>query len=352
MTFLYTGAYTVGDDGRAEGIGVHHFNPETGVIDDFQYAGNIANPSFLALGPDGDTLYSVAESPGPGQAVAYARDPELGTLAELNRQSTEGRGPCHISLDHSGRYVLVANYGSGQIAALPILEDGSLGPATGAVQQEGSSVRADRQEGPHAHMIAPTPDGRYVYATDLGADRVFCYTLDDSGALVPVPDGGATAIPGSGPRHFAFSPDGGTVYVLNELGFTLDRFAYDAATGALDRLQQVPTLPDGFNEYNLCAHVVVSPDGRFVYASNRGHDSIATWSVGDDGALTFVDWIPSGGRTPRNFSLDLSGNWLVVANMGSDDVVAYRRDLDSGLTSGDPVVTKLASVCCLVFAGK
>ena len=208
MTFLYTGAYTVGDDGRAEGIGVHHFNPETGVIDDFQYAGNIANPSFLALGPDGDTLYSVAESPGPGQAVAYARDPELGTLAELNRQSTEGRGPCHISLDHSGRYVLVANYGSGQIAALPILEDGSLGPATGAVQQEGSSVRADRQEGPQAHMIAPTPDGRYVYATDLGADRVFCYTLDDSGALVPVPDGGATAIPGSGPRHFAFSPDG------------------------------------------------------------------------------------------------------------------------------------------------
>ncbi len=351
MTFLYTGAYTEADAGRAQGIGVHHFNPDTGAIDDFQYAGNIANPSFLALGPDGETLYSVAESPGPGSVVAYRRDPELGTITELNRQSSEGRGPCHLAIDHSGRYVLVANYGSGQVAALPILDDGSLGPATGAVQQEGASrVNPERQEGPHAHMIGSSPDGRYIYVPDLGADKVCCYTLDDHGALVPVPDGGATAIPGSGPRHFAFSPDGGTVYVLNELGFTLDRYAYDAATGALDRLQQVPTLPDGFNEYNLCAHVVVSPDGRFVYASNRGHDSIAAWSVGEEGALTFIDWIPAGGNTPRNFSLDPTGNWLVVANMGSDDVVAYRRDLATGLTTGEPVVTKLASVCCLVFA--
>jgi len=349
MTFLYTGAYTEGDEGRATGIGVHHFDPETGTIDDFQYAGNIVNPSFLALAPDGRTLYAVAESPGAGSVVAYARDPELGTVSELNRQSSEGMGPCHLSIDHSGRFVLAANYGSGSIAALPIQPDGSVGPASGAVQQEGSSVNPQRQAGPHAHMIASSPEGRYVYATDLGADRVFCYELDDAGALVPVPGGGATATPGAGPRHFAFSPDGGTMYVLNELGNTLTRFAYDPASGSLDSLQELSSLPDGYDAVTHCAHVVVSPDGRFVYGSNRGHDSVATWRVEGDGSLAFVDWIPAGGRNPRNFALSADGGWLLVANMGSDNVVAYRRDPDTGLVSGDPVVTALPSACCLVF---
>ena len=349
--FLYTGAYTDGGNGRAEGVGVHRFDPQNGRIEHVQTAGNIVNPSFLALGPDGRTLYSVAESPAAGSVVAYARDPESGELTELNRQPSEGNGPCHVSIDHSGRYVLVANYGSGSVAALPIGEGGALEPASGKVQQEGSSVNPQRQEGPHAHMIASSPDGRYVYVPDLGADRVVAYTLDETGQLVPAPDGGATAEPGAGPRHFAFSPDGGTMYLLNELNATVVRYAYDPDTGRLDALQTVSTLPEGFDEYNLCAQIVTSPDGRFVYASNRGHDSIAVWRVGDDGALEFVERIVAGGKTPRNFMIDASGNWLLIANMDSDNVVVSWRDAETGLPTGWTMEFAIPSCCCLVLAG-
>jgi len=349
--FLYTGAYTDGGNGRAEGIGVHRFDPATGRIEHLQTLGNIVNPSFLALHANGHWLYSVAESPAAGSVVSYARDAGTGLLTELNRQSSEGRGPCYVSVSHAGGHALVANYGSGSVAALPLAADGSLEPASGAVQQEGSSVNPDRQEGPHAHMIAPSPDGRYVYVPDLGADRVVAYTLDATGRLIPQPDGGATAEPGAGPRHFAFSPDGATCYVINELGATVTRYAYDAATGRLDPLQTESTLPEGFTDYNLCAHIVVSPDGRYVYGSNRGHDTIAVWAVGDDGALSFVERIPAGGRTPRNFALTPDGSWLLVANMDSDNVVATRRDAETGLPTGEPVVNSIPSCCCLVFAG-
>lgn len=350
--FLYVGGYTSGAQGEIEGIGVYRFDPETGGIEHVETAGGIVNPSFLAVGADGKNVYSVAESPAAGSVVAYARDPETGTLRELNRQSSEGIGPCHVSIDGSGRYVLAANYGSGGIAACPIGEGGRLEAATGAIQHEGSSVNPDRQAGPHAHMIAQTPDGQYVYATDLGADRIFGYTLEAStGELVPAPDAGASAEPGAGPRHFAFSPDGQTVYVINELDSTLSRYAYDAGSGRLDPRQTVSTLPEGFDGENSCAQVVVSPDGRFVYGSNRGHDSIAVWAVGEDGELSLLRHVPAGGKTPRNFALDPSGGWLLVANQDSDTVAVMRRDPESGLPEEPGTVHNVPSPSCLVFAG-
>ncbi len=348
--FLYTGGYT---RGRSDGIGLARFDMETGVISPVEGAAEIVNPSFLAATADGQYLYAVTEGDGEGNIAAYRRDPATGALTELNRQSSRGRGPCYVAIDHSGKYVLTANYGSGSIAALPIQADGSLGEATGAVQQEGSSVNAERQEGPHAHMIASSPEGNFVYATDLGADRVFGYRLDlDSGELISVEGASATAEPGAGPRHFAFSPDGRTMYLINELGFTLTSYAYDAETGALSERQTVSTLPEGYDGPNSCAHVVVSPDGRFVYGSNRFHDTLAIWEVAaETGELSLVDHVSSGGKTPRNFALspDAAASWLVVANQDSDQVVVWPRDAESGLPVGDGISYDIPSCSCLLF---
>jgi 6-phosphogluconolactonase len=351
--YLYTGGYTKAPNGRSKGIGLVRFDPATGQITPVEGVAEIINPSFLAATADGQYLYAVTEGDGEGNIAAYRRDPATGALTELNRQSSRGNGPCYVAVDHSGRYVLAANYGSGSIAALPIQADGSLGEATGAVQQEGSSVNPERQEGPHAHMIASSPEGNFVYATDLGADRVFGYRLDlDSGKLIAVPEAGATADPGAGPRHFAFSPDARTMYVINELGYTLTSYAYDAATGALTPRQTVPTLPEDYDGPNLCAHVVVSPDGRFVYGSNRFHDTIAIWEVAaETGELSLVERVTSGGKTPRNFAIspDAAGSWLLVANMDSDNVVVWPRDSESGLPVGEGVSYDIPSCSCLLF---
>lgn len=349
---LYTGGYTKAPNGRALGVGHYTFDAETGVISHVGWATGIVNPSFLAVTADGRNVYAVAEGEGAGAVVSYSRDSVTGELTELGRQSTEGQGPCYVSVDHSGRYALVANYGSGSVAALPIQADGSLGEATGAVQQEGTSVNAQRQEGPHAHMILSSPDGRFVFAADLGADRVFGYRLDlESGALIPVSEAGGVSEPGAGPRHFAFSPDASTVYVINELGSTLTRNAYEAESGTFTPLQTVPTLPEEYEGSSSCAHVAVSPDGRFVYGSNRGHDTIAVWAVGDEGVLTLVERVTAGGKTPRNFALspDADGRWLLVATMDSDTVTVWPRDVSTGLPVGDGVAYDIPSCCCLVF---
>lgn len=353
---LYTGGYTKAPNGRAPGIGIFTFDPESGVIESLGWAEGVVNPSFLATTTDGRYVYAVTEGDGEGAVAAFERDAASGTLTELNRQSSQGRGPCHVSIDHSGKYVLVANYGSGSVAALPIQADGSLGEATGMVQQEGTSINPDRQEGPHAHMILSAPDGAYVFAADLGADRVFGYTLDvESGALTPAPAAGGVAEPGAGPRHFAWSLDTRTVYVLNELGFTLTVYDYNAETGAFTARQTLSTLPEGYDGRNSCAHVVVSPDGRFVYGSNRFHDTIAIWEVAaETGELTLVDHVTSGGKTPRNFALspDPTGRWLIVANQDSDQVVVWPRNPESGLPEGEGVTYDIPSCSCLLFVGE
>ena len=348
---VYVGTYTRQPQGHAEGIYAYQFDPSEGSLKHVQTTGEIVNPSFLALDAEGRNLYAVNEGER-GQVTAFRRDPSGGGLSELNSQVSEGDGPCYVSVAASGDHVLVANYGSGSIAALPVTENGGLQPASGSVQHQGSSVNPDRQTGPHAHMIASTPDGRFVLAVDLGADRIIAYRLDpDSGTLTATADpAGARAEPGAGPRHFAFTPDGRHVFVINELASTITSYAYDGETGAMRPLQTESTLPDNFTGKNTTAQVVVSPDGRFVYGSNRGHDSIACWAIGDDGRLSFAGRISSGGKEPRNFNIDPSGRWLLAANQNSDTIVTFSRDAESGQIEPTGEITDVPTPVCIVFA--
>jgi 6-phosphogluconolactonase len=351
MTLLYTGAYTKPPLGRAPGIGTYRYDATTGDLTSIDSAIGVQNPSFLAASDGGAHIYAVCES-GGGAVAAFARDSQTGALTELNRQSSGGNGPCYVSIDPTGRYALVANYGSGSVAALPIASDGSLGEATSVVQHDGSGPNPDRQEGPHAHMIAPTPDGRHVLATDLGTDEVVTYSLDaGSGQLERV--SALQTEPGAGPRHFAFAPNGRTVYVITELGNTLVTCDYDAETGALEARQSISTLPEGYDEVSYCAHVLVSPDGRFVYGSNRGHDSIAAFVVsGENGEVDLIGHASTHGSFPRHFALDPDGTRLLVANQNSDNLAVLARDPETGLLSDETVLDSIPSTVCLLFVGE
>ena len=348
--YLYVGAYTEPPAGTAEGISVYRFDQASGELELVHTVRNVANPSFLAISADRRSLFAVNEL-DRGGVSAFARDPASGELTALNWQSSHGDSPCHISLSADGGHALVANYGSGTIAALPVGEDGRLDAASSVVQHEGSGADPKRQDGPHAHMIAPTPEGRFVLASDLGTDSVMICRLED-GRLVPNADGPASvaAEPGAGPRHFAFAPDGKTAYVINELNSTLTVYSWDGTRGELIPRQTVSSLPDGFDGRNTCAQVVVSPDGRIVYGSNRGHDSIAIWAVDNaSGALTAIGHEPTRGKDPRNFAIDPSGHWLLAANQRSDTVVTFRRNPKTGLLTPIGQVAQTPAPVCIVF---
>lgn len=351
--FVYVGCYTEPPAGFGQGISVFRFDPESGDLALVQTVDGVANPSFLAMDSRQRWLYAVNEL-DDGGVSAFIRNPDTGRLTLLNRQASHGAAPCYVSLDGSEQYALVANYGSGTVAALPVAADGRLEPAMGVVQHEGSSLDPERQAGPHAHMIAPVPDGRLVLATDLGTDRILVYRLDaETGRLAPNDRGPeyAAAAPGAGPRHFAFAPDGRSLYVINELASTLTVHVYDGERGALRARQTVSTLPEGFDGENTCAHVAVSPDGRFVYGSNRGHDSIAIWAVDRaSGEVMLVGHEPTRGEQPRNFALDPTGAWLLVANQGTGTIVAFRRDPESGMLTAAGRVTEAPSPVAVIFA--
>jgi 6-phosphogluconolactonase len=350
---VYVGAYTEPEyNGKAEGISLFDFDPASGVLTPIGVAAEVANPTWLTLDASGRCLYAVNELPDGGVS-AFARDAESGMLTALNQERSHGADPCYISLAENGRFALVANYTGGTVAVLPVSADGRLGPATDVIRYEGSGPRPE-QDGPHAHMIAPDPNGTFVLMTDLGTDRVRVYRLNaTSGKLTPNDSGTASAAekPGAGPRHFAFAPDGSALYVINELGWTLSVYAYDAERGILTHLQTVSTLPASFRGDNSCAHVAVSPDGLFVYGSNRGHDSIAIWAVGEDGTVTPIGHEWTRGETPRNFALDPSGDWLLVANQDSDTIVTFRRDRETGTLTATGAVAETPSPVAILFAG-
>jgi len=347
---LYIGAYTDEPMGHADGIGFVRFDPDTGSIGPTESTVRARNPSYLTLSADGARLYAVDELE-EGAVSAFRRDPATGALERINGQSTGGAHPCHLSLDPTGRFLLVVNYTGGNVAVLPVAADGSLEPASQVLAHEGSSVNADRQFEPHPHMILPSPDGRYIYVTDLGTDQIVCYRLDtESGRLV---DAVATDVtPGMGPRHVAFSPDGRTMVVIGELDSTLTSYAV-GDDGSLTAVSRVSTLPDECAEESWCAHVLFSPDGRFVYGSNRGHDSIAVASF-DAGSRTLeiVEIVSTGGKNPRNFTLDPTARWLLAANQSSDTITVFARNAATGrLTpSGDSLVS--ATPVCLLFTGE
>jgi len=353
--FVYVGAYTEAPSGSADGIAVFRFDADTGALHPVQTLPGVVNPSWLALDGREQILFAVNEE-AEGRVSAFARDAANGTLRPLNDQLSHGADPCYVSLDPSGRYLLVANYSSGTVAVLPVAADGQLEAATCVIHHQGSSIRPE-QEGPHAHMIRPSVDGHFVLVTDLGIDQVLVYQLDTStGQLAPSVQGMAlvSANPGAGPRHFAFAPSGRTLYVINELNSTVAVYDYTPERGELHARQVVSTLPDGIDGPaigNSCAHIAVSPDSRFVYGSNRGHDSIAIWEVEDaNGTLRPVGHESTRGKTPRNFTLDPTGSWLLVANQESDTIVPFRRDPDSGrLTAAGPV-TQTPSPVAILFS--
>lgn len=358
---IYIGTYTETDAAPVlggKGIFICRFSEETGALELVDITPGVTNPSFLALNPNRGALYAVSEiahadMQSGGQVVAYAIDPNSGALSEINRQPSEGSHPCHISVEASGQMVLVANYSSGSVTTFPVQPGGGLGKRSCFVQHSGAGPNASRQEHAHAHMIMPDPNNRFVYVPDLGIDRVMIYQLDMTTKMLHAAASAyGTIRPGEGPRHLDFHPNGRFAYVINELGSSITAFTWDQATGALSEIKTVSTLPPDFTGNSTCADIHLHPSGRFVYGSNRGHDSIAIFAIQpDEGTLTPLGYCPSGGRTPRNFAVDPSGRWLLAANQDSNNIAVFAIDARHGaLTPTDHILTLPAPVC-IKFAG-
>jgi 6-phosphogluconolactonase len=330
----FFGTYTSG--GKSKGIYSFQLDTASGNLTPLAVTEGIRNPSFLAIHPSGKFLYAVSEvADGQGRpsgaVAALAIDRTSGQLTLLNQQSSEGAGPCHVSVDRTGSVLLVANYNSGSIASLPILPDGRLDKAASAIQHQGASVDPRRQTGPHAHSINVSPDNRFVLVADLGLDQVLVYRLDPTTAkLTPHDPPFARTPPGGGPRHLAFHPTGKWVYVCNEMLSSVTVFAYDAVNGKLEAVQTISTLPEPAAG-NSTAEILVHPSGKFVYCSNRGHDSLAIFEVDPaNGQLRAVGHQSTLGRTPRNFGLVPDGSLLVACNQATDNVVVFKVDSESG----------------------
>jgi 6-phosphogluconolactonase len=348
--WVYIGTST---GGMSKGIYRFAFDPATGTAGAVELAAESPNPGFLAFHPSRPLLYAVngmAEFQGQktGAVSAFAHDPKNGALTLLNQQPSGGTGPCHLVVDAAGKNVLVANYSAGSTAALPLDAEGRLGPPRSVIQHAGSSVDPRRQQGPHAHSINLDAANRFAFAADLGLDKVLVYRFDSQqGTLAPHEPPSASVAPGAGPRHFAFHPSGRFAYVINELNSTVTAFQYDASAGVLREIQAVTTLPAGFSGENYPAEVLVHPSGRFLYGSNRGHDSIAIYTIdAGTGKLTPAGHAPSGGKWPRNFNIDPSGAWMIIGNQNSDNVLVCRIDPERGtLTPSGKTLEAPAPIC-------
>lgn len=351
--FVYFGTYTRQD---SKGIYAYRFQPATGTLTSVGLVGETENPSFLTIHPNHRFLYAVNEISSyrgetAGSVSAFSIAAKTGSLTLLNRVSTHGGTACHLVVDKTGKCLLVANYGSGvSVAAFPIKGDGSLGEASTMVRHAGSSI-GPRQKGPHAHSVNLSPDNRFVLVPDLGLDRVLAYRLDPAkGALTPADPPFATVTKGSGPRHFAFHPNGQFTYVLSEMGSLVTVFAYDGAGGTMKELQTISTLPKDFSGTNNAAELFVHPNGRFLYASNRGHDSIAIFAIDPrKGTLTTVEQVSTQGKIPRGFAIDPTGAYLLAANQDTNNAVLFGIDQDTGRLTPTGDDLKIPSPVCVIF---
>jgi 6-phosphogluconolactonase len=355
-SFAYVGTYT----GRGS-RGIYLFqlaNGDEPALKPLGLAAELASPSFLAVDAARHRLFAVNEvnsvdgEPGGGVS-AFSFDPATGKLTALNRQSSHGAGPCHLVLAPDGRHVVAANYGSGSVVVLPIGDDGMLGEATDFHQHAGQGPNARRQEGPHAHCVTFSPDGRRVFVCDLGLDMVMIYNFDGTaGKLTPNDPPNAALKPGAGPRHMAFGVDGRFAYVINELDSTVTTFAYDAASGALETVGSTTTLPADFNGENTTAEIAVHPSGKFLYASNRGHDSVAAFVIDQaTGTPTLLEHQPTGGRTPRHLAIDPSGEVLIAENQNSGTMKMFRIEAATGELTATGEMIETPTPACLVFVG-
>jgi 6-phosphogluconolactonase len=351
---VFFGTYTSGKS-PSKGIYRALFNSAIGELGAPELAAEKASPSFLAISPSKTHLYAVGEAgEGDAKAVsAYKLELPSGALTKLNAVTAVGQGPCHVNTDRTGKMVGIANYGSGSTVSYKVAADGSLSEPVSFIQHEGSSVNPKRQAGPHAHSINFSPDNRYAYVCDLGMDQVQIYKVDpESGALLPNEPAFAKTPVGGGPRHLAFHPNGKFVFVNNEMSLTETVFAYDAQTGALTPVETVSTLPAGeaVTSGLSTAETVVHPNGKFVYVSNRGHDTIAVFSVDlETGKLTLIQNASAEGEVPRNFNLDPTGKWMLVAHQKSDTVAVLKVDEATGKLSFTGKKQTVGAPVCVRF---
>ena len=351
---LYVGTYT---SGQSEGIYTYRMNVETGELKRIGST-KAVNPSFLAVhaGNGIRRLYAVNEmkdfaGKSSGAVSAFSIDSRTGSLNFLNQQASIGADPCHVIVDRTGRFAIVANYTGGSVSVFPIQRNGNLGPASDVAQHHGSSVNKERQEGPHAHCVILDRSNRYAFASDLGLDKVMIYRFDArAGKLRPAKEPWAQLEPGAGPRHLTFHPKGKYLYVINELNSTLTAFRYDSLNGTLRSMQTVSTLPKEYSGPNSCADVHVSRSGKFLYGSNRGHDSIVVFAVNENtGQLEYLEHASTGGKTPRNFTIDPTGSFLLAANQKSDTIVTLGIDQLTGRLRSTGHVAEVPAPVCLKF---
>ena len=355
-TYLfYVGTDTEGGS-KSKGIYAFRFDAATSEITPLGLAAETTNPSFVALHPNGRFLYAVNEvgnykGPNSGGVSAFSIDRATGKLTFLNELPSRGADPCYITVDQTGKYVLVANYTGGSVAVFPVLADGKLGEASAFVQHTGHGANPARQEGPHTHSIDLSADNRFAMVDDLGLDELDVYKFDASkGLLTPNSPPFAKLDAGSGPRHFVQRPDGKFAYVVAEMGHTVTVFSNDSANGKLRPLQTITTLPKDFTGRNDDAEIRIHPSGKFLYASNRGEDSIVIYAIDKSkGTLTQVGSMPTGGKEPTNFEIDPTGTLLFAANKKSDNIVVFRIDQKTGLLTPTGKVLEVGTPVCVKF---
>ena len=356
---VYVGTYTE-EGSTSKGIYAYRFDPNTAELTPVGLAAETTNPSFLAVHPNHRFLYAVNEvgkykGEKSGAVSAFAIDRTTGKLTLLNQVASRGADPCYITVDKTGKYVLVANYTGGSVVAFPVLEDGRLGEASSFIQHTGHGTDPQRQEGPHAHSIDLSPDNRFAIVDDLGLDETLVYRFDIAKGSLTLNDPQlyttlAKADPGAGPRHFAFHPSGKFAYVVNEMGSTVSAFSYEGDRGVLRRLQTISTFPKDFSAHNDDAEIEVHPSGKFLYASNRGHDSIAVFAIDPDkGTLTQIEYAPTKGQTPRSFEIAPGGSLLFAANEKSDNIVVFRINPQTGRLAPTGKVLDVAEPVCVKF---
>lgn len=353
---LYIGTYT--STGKSEGIYVHKFNAETGKLTPLHTVKNVLEPSFLAIDKSRKYLYAVNElveyeGKKSGAVSAFAIDQKTGNLQLLNKQPSLGDAPCFITTSENEKFVLVANYLGGNVSVYPIEKDGKLGASTDLAQHTGFGPNKDRQEAAHAHSITLDRNNRFAFAADLGIDKLMIYSFDaQTGKLKP---NEAQAFyqtkAGAGPRHFSFHPKGKFAFLINELDLTITSLAYDEKLGTLKEIQTVPTLPAGISgASNSCADIHVSPNGKFLYGSNRGHNSIVSYKIDEKtGQLEYIEHVSTGGKKPRNFAIEPNGKFLLAANQDSDSIVVFRIDEKTGKLQSTANKAQVPVPVCLKF---
>jgi 6-phosphogluconolactonase len=349
----FVGTYT---GPASKGIYTFRFDTDSGQAGPIELAAETANPSFLALDPGMRFVYAANEisdyqGQRSGGVSAFALDPKSGKLNFLNEVSSHGAGPCHVAVDKTGRFVIVANYDTGSIAAFPAQADGRLEDASAVVQHTGHGPDAERQKGPHAHDVTISLDNRFVIANDLGLDQLLVYRFDATkGTLTANQPPFASVEPGAGPRHSAFHPNGRFFYDINEMGGSVSAFTYDERNGTLRHLQTISTLSPDFKGLNESAEIAVHPSGKFLYGTNRGPDTIALFAIDSaKGTLKFVESVPTRGKAPRHFAIDPTGKFLLAENQDSNNIVVFRIDSKTGRLSATGKVIEVPSPVSVIF---